>query len=60
MSIGSGRLHPDMQVAMLCEKMGWTFQQYCSQPDWFIDLLLIKGNLDSQYQKREIRKAREK
>ncbi len=36
-------------MAMVCEKMGWTLEQYLCQPVWFIKTLLLKMNLDAEY-----------
>lgn len=35
-------------MAIVCEKMGWTFDQYLSQPTWFINLLLAKFSADTK------------
>ncbi len=36
-------------MAMVCEKMGWTLEQYLCQPVWFIKTLLLKMNLDAEH-----------
>jgi len=40
-------------MAIVCEKMQWTLEQYDAQPDWYIRLLLMKWGADSEYQKRQ-------
>jgi len=60
LNYGKGRLHPDMQMVILCKEMNWTYEEYLRQPDWFLDLLVLKMNLDSEYEKKEIRKAEQK
>jgi len=47
-----------MQLVILCEKMKWTYEEYLKQPDWFLDLLTLKMNLDSEYESKEIEKAK--
>jgi hypothetical protein len=29
----------DVFVVSVCRSMGWTYQQYCEAPQWFIDTL---------------------
>jgi hypothetical protein len=29
-----------MRAAMLCREMGWSWQEYCSQPQWLVFSLL--------------------
>ena len=38
-----------MLVAIVCEKMGWTYQEYMEQPDEFIDMLKMKWQAESEY-----------
>lgn len=40
---------------MVCEKMSWTYEEYNSQPNWFIETLLIKWNLDGEYQNKKLK-----
>ena len=37
-----------MWIAVLCEKMGWDYQTYLSQPQWFLDLLFGKLEVDAK------------
>lgn len=46
---GGGRLSPDLVLAMVCERTGWTYEQTLSQPVWFIKTLLLKWNLDGEH-----------
>ena len=39
-----------MIVAVICEKMGWTYQQYQEQPVWFTELLVRKLEIDNKTQ----------
>ncbi len=31
-----GEIPADLFPIIVCEKMGWTYQQYLEQPKWFI------------------------
>jgi hypothetical protein len=44
-------LPEELKIAYVCEKMGWTYTEYMEQPDWFISVLLIKWNAESEQQK---------
>lgn len=37
-----------MIVAVICEKMGWTYQQYHEQPLFFTELLIRKLDIDNK------------
>ena len=43
----------DERLAMvaLCERVSWDYHTYCSQPAWFIDLLLQKIKIDDNGRK---------
>ena len=43
----------DLKQVLICEKMGWTFQDYDSQPIYFIDMLFTKINLDLKKEAKE-------
>ncbi len=42
----------EMVMAMICEKMGWTYSEYVNQPDWFLQLLIMKFGADAEHQNR--------
>lgn len=42
-----------MIICLLCEKMHWTYDEYLSQPIWFIASLLLKWNEEGNYQKNK-------
>lgn len=42
------RLSEEWIEVMLCEKMGWTHEQYLNEPEWKIQLLITKTNLDKK------------
>ncbi len=41
-------------MAIICSQLGYTYQQYLSQPAWFIQLLLLKLQEDSNYQNQTL------
>jgi len=45
-----------MQVVAICQEFGWTYYQYMEQPEWFIELLKDKLEIDAE----ESRKASKK
>lgn len=47
-------------MVMICEAMGWTYEQYRQNPQWFIELLIMKKNLDYNKEKREADKLKNK
>lgn len=48
-----GELPEEMITAIVCEKMGWTFQEYMDQPTGFIDILILKWNEDTEYKNKQ-------
>lgn len=55
---GKAYLDEQMSIVILCCDMGWTYQEYLSQPEWFLDLLRIKRNFDAEYSNKELRKVK--
>jgi len=45
---------------MICRRMRWTWQQYRSQPKWFIDILELMNGLDDQKLRAELDKQEAK
>jgi len=45
-----------MQVVAICQELGWTYEEYQNQPEWFVDLLKDKLDIDAE----ESRKASKK
>lgn len=53
---GSGRdLSDELIAVILCDELGWTFDEFQSQPLWFIKLLLIKMGIDSERIKKKMK-----
>jgi hypothetical protein len=38
----------DMQVVVICEMFGWTYDEYLSQPIEFLELIREKMKIDAQ------------
>jgi len=53
---GSGQIDERLAMAMICEKMCWTYEQYIDQPSWFIKLLMLKFSADADYQNKQSKK----
>ena len=45
-----------MKVVSICQEMGWTYNEYMNQPQWFLDLLEDKLKIDSDNAKKELKK----
>jgi len=41
-------LSDDVTMAIVCDKMGWTFQEYREQPIYFIKTLLLKWSVENE------------
>jgi len=42
----------------ICQKFGWTTQQYLSQPQWFIDMILERMAWEGQENKKAETKSK--
>lgn len=45
-----------MIVVAICKEFGWTYQEYCEQPQPFIDLIKEKMKVDAQVAQKELKK----
>lgn len=36
----------EISAIIVCDRMGWTFEEYLSQPSWFISGLIAKWKQD--------------
>ncbi len=45
-----------MYIIDVCERFGWTYDQYMDQPDWFLTLLKEKYVRDNKAKEMEIKK----
>lgn len=41
-----------MSVVVICQEMGWTYEQYLAQPVWFVSLIAEKLNQDGKEMKK--------
>ena len=41
-----------MQIVAICQEFGWTYQEYMSQPSWFLTLIREKMVRDNKEQER--------
>ena len=47
-----------MEEVSICESMNWSYDEYLSQPGWFIELLKAKKTIDSDNAKKQIDKIK--
>jgi len=40
-----------MIMVEICEMMGWTYQEYWDQPNWFIEVIREKIRIDRKRKK---------
>lgn len=60
MLYAKGKLDKQMQMVVICETFGWTYQQFLQQPTYFIDLILGKMKIDAHNAQEESRKIKKK
>ena len=53
-------MHEWMWIAVVCEHMHWTYDEYLDNPNRFLDVIRIKLEEDGLYQKRQEAKAKRK
>lgn len=49
-----------MFMLIICQEVGWTYQEYMSQPIWFIEALRSKMSIDNKRTEMEMKKLRGK
>lgn len=49
-----------MQIVAICEITGWTYEQYCNTPDWFLSLFIKKLEIDNKKNQQELAKMKNK
>lgn len=52
------RLNPLMQQVEICERYGWTYEQYLEQPSFFLAAIREKMKIDAKRQALEMRKMK--
>lgn len=55
-NIGRTSINEEMQIVEICKYMGWDYNIYLFQPDWFIRLCQIRMREEALAQQREQRK----
>lgn len=45
---------------MLCEKMGWTYEELQEQPQFFIERIFAKLSAEGKYREEEDKKAKQR
>lgn len=53
-----GRMDEHMFAVWVCEKYGWTYQEYLAQPTWFITLIREKTVRDNKEKEMQLKKMR--
>lgn len=53
-----GRADPLMQMVAICQEFGWTYDEYMSQPNFFLTAIREKITRDNKQQELEAKKAR--
>lgn len=48
----------EMQAVALCEKFGWTYEEYLRQPLWLIQASWIKMSIDADAEREEAERAK--
>jgi len=46
-------------ISEVCQRFGWTIQEYDSQPQWFIDLIVERMIHEAEEAKRADREAKQ-
>ena len=55
---GHGTVDEKLIATEICKIMGWDYWIYLKQPLWFIDLIMMKMAVDSEYAEIEIKKLK--
>lgn len=45
-------------MVIVCQEMKWTYQQYIEQPNWFLEMLLMKLRVDVENEQKEIKRMK--
>lgn len=57
LEVGHGEVPEAMVIAAICERFGWTYEEYHGQPSWFLEMIKLKLRLDAEHEMRESDKA---
>jgi hypothetical protein len=53
-----GRMDGYMQMVAVCQEFGWTYQEYISQPAFFLYLIREKIMRDNKAQEMQLKQKR--
>ena len=53
-----GKVPEEIVIAEICEKFGWTLEQYLNQPNWFLDIIKEKMRVEGEYQRKQEKDAK--
>lgn len=53
-----GRMDASMQMVAICQEFGWTYEEYVSQPAWFLTLIREKLVRDRKEQELALKSSR--
>ncbi len=56
--VGKSEIDEEMTIAIFCEKMGWTYEQFLNQPQWLLDTLWIKWRCDGETEEELLKKTK--
>lgn len=51
-------LPEEFGIIEICKAMGWTYDEYMSQPDWFIQAIILKMTVESDYKRIKTKQAK--
>lgn len=54
---GHGAIPEDVVVAEICERFGWTYEQYWDQPASFLEVIRVKMQVENEYREKEQKRA---
>jgi hypothetical protein len=52
---GQGSIPEVLYVAVVCERFGWTYQQYLEQPQFFLEAIAVKLETEGRIEKKRAR-----
>ena len=53
-----GKMDGSMQIVAICQEYGWTYEEYMSQPAWFLTLIREKLVRDQKEQERGLKQMK--
>lgn len=53
-----GKMNSTMMMVAICQEFGWTYAEYISQPNFFLELIKQKLTRDSKEQELQAKQAR--